>query len=39
MVAATLVKLIQNRIPNHLKLNPIRDIQQGTRGTSDISNI
>src|SRR5580704_17198095 len=26
-VAATLVKLIQNRIPNHLKLNPIRDIQ------------
>jgi exodeoxyribonuclease V alpha subunit len=26
-IAATLVKLIQNRIPNHLKLNPIRDIQ------------
>jgi exodeoxyribonuclease V alpha subunit len=26
-IAATLVRLIQNRIPNHLKLNPIRDIQ------------
>jgi exodeoxyribonuclease V alpha subunit len=26
-IAATLVKLIQNRIPNHLRLNPIRDIQ------------
>jgi exodeoxyribonuclease V alpha subunit len=26
-IAATLVKLIQNRIPNHLNLNPIRDIQ------------
>src|SRR6202163_909220 len=24
-IAATLVKLIQNRIPNHLNLNPIRD--------------
>jgi exodeoxyribonuclease V alpha subunit len=26
-IAATLVKLTQNRIPNHLNLNPIRDIQ------------
>src|ERR1022692_2232465 len=26
-ITATLVKLIQNRIPNHLRLNPIRDIQ------------
>jgi exodeoxyribonuclease V alpha subunit len=26
-IAATLVTLIQNRIPNHLRLNPIRDIQ------------
>src|ERR1039457_6087520 len=26
-IVATLVKLIQNRIPNHLRLNPIRDIQ------------
>jgi exodeoxyribonuclease V alpha subunit len=26
-IAATLVKMVQNRIPNHLNLNPIRDIQ------------
>jgi len=26
-IAATLVRLIQSRIPNHLKLDPIRDIQ------------
>jgi exodeoxyribonuclease V alpha subunit len=26
-IAATLVKLLQDRIPNHLKLDPIRDIQ------------
>ena len=26
-IAATLIRLIQSRIPNHLKLDPIRDIQ------------
>jgi exodeoxyribonuclease V alpha subunit len=26
-IAATLVKLLQDRIPNHLKLDPIRDVQ------------
>jgi exodeoxyribonuclease V alpha subunit len=26
-MAATLVKVLQDRIPNHLKLDPIRDIQ------------
>jgi exodeoxyribonuclease V alpha subunit len=26
-IVATLVRVIQNRIPNHLKLDPIRDIQ------------
>src|ERR1700692_3773262 len=26
-IAATMVKLLQDRIPNHLKLDPIRDIQ------------
>jgi len=26
-IAATLVKMVQNRIPNHLNLNPILDIQ------------
>jgi exodeoxyribonuclease V alpha subunit len=26
-IAATLIKLIQNRIPHHLRLHPIRDIQ------------